>query len=37
VYYGAADVTVAAVRVNKRELIASLGEAIKLKQGGVPL
>jgi predicted GH43/DUF377 family glycosyl hydrolase len=37
VYYGAADVTVAAARVNKRELIASLGEAIKLKQGGVPL
>jgi predicted GH43/DUF377 family glycosyl hydrolase len=37
VYYGAADVTVAAARVNKRELIASLGEAIKLKQGGIPL
>ncbi|HMG13097.1 MAG TPA: hypothetical protein VK571_07980 [Gemmatimonadaceae bacterium] len=37
VYYGAADTTVAAARVNKRELIASLAEAIKLKQGGVPL
>ena len=37
VYYGAADVTVAAARVNKRELISSLGEAIKLKQGGIPL
>jgi predicted GH43/DUF377 family glycosyl hydrolase len=37
VYYGAADVTVAAARVNKRELISSLGEAIRLKQGGVPL
>ena len=37
VYYGAADTTVAAARVNKRELISSLAEAIKLKQGGVPL
>jgi len=37
VYYGAADVSVAAARVNKRELISSLGEAIKLKDGGVPL
>jgi len=37
VYYGAADTTVAAARVNKRELITSLAEAIKLKQGGVPL
>jgi len=37
VYYGAADTAVAAARVNKRELIASLAEAIKQKQGGVPL
>jgi beta-1,2-mannobiose phosphorylase / 1,2-beta-oligomannan phosphorylase len=37
VYYGAADVSVAAARVNKRELISSLGEAIRLKQGGIPL
>ena len=37
VYYGAADTTVAAARVNKRELITSLAEAIKLKQGGNPL
>jgi predicted GH43/DUF377 family glycosyl hydrolase len=37
VYYGAADVSVAAARVRKRDLIASLAEAIKLKQGGVPL
>ena len=37
VYYGAADTTVAAARVNKRELIASLAEAIRLKQGGIPL
>jgi predicted GH43/DUF377 family glycosyl hydrolase len=37
VYYGAADTTVAAARVNKRELITSLAEAIKLKQGGIPL
>jgi len=37
VYYGAADVTVAAARVNKRELIDSLAKAIELGQGGVPL
>jgi predicted GH43/DUF377 family glycosyl hydrolase len=37
VYYGAADVSVAAARVRKRDLIASLAEAIELKQGGVPL
>jgi len=37
VYYGAADVSVAGARVNKRELIASLADAIKRKQGGAPL
>jgi len=37
VYYGAADVSVAAARVNKRELVTSLAEAIRLKKGGVPL
>lgn len=37
VYYGAADVSVAAARVRKRDLIASLAEAIRLEQGGVPL
>lgn len=37
IYYGAADVSVAAARVNKRELITSLGEAIRLKQGASPL
>jgi predicted GH43/DUF377 family glycosyl hydrolase len=37
VYYGAADVSVAGARVNKRELIASLEEAIRLKKGGIPL
>lgn len=37
VYYGAADVSVAAARVRKRDLVASLAEAIKLKQSGVPL
>lgn len=37
VYYGAADVSVAAARVNKRALVASLEDAIRLKQGGVPL
>jgi len=37
VYYGAADVSVAGARVNKRELIASLAEAIKNKSGGVPI
>jgi predicted GH43/DUF377 family glycosyl hydrolase len=37
VYYGAADVSVAAARVNKRALISSLEEAIRLNSGGVPL
>ena len=37
VYYGAADVTVAAARVNKKELVDSLERAIELGQGGVPL
>ena len=37
VYYGAADVSVAAARVRKRDFVASLAEAIKLKQGSVPL
>ena len=37
VYYGAADVSVAAARVNKRELVASLRTAIAEKQGGDPL
>jgi predicted GH43/DUF377 family glycosyl hydrolase len=37
VYYGAADVSVAAARVNKRALISSLEEAIRLNNGGVPL
>ncbi len=37
VYYGAADVTVAGARVNKRDLVDSLERAIELGQGGVPL
>lgn len=37
VYYGAADVSVAAARVAKDELIASLDSAIRQKQGGAPL
>lgn len=37
VYYGAADVSIAAARVNKQKLITSLAEAIKQKEGGVPL
>ncbi len=37
VYYGAADVSVAGARVRKRDLVASLADAIRLKQGGVPL
>ena len=37
VYYGAADVSVAGARVNKRELVSSLAEAIKNKEGAVPL
>ena len=36
-YYGAADVSVAAARVGKRDLIASLEAAIAREQGGVPL
>ena len=36
VYYGAADVAVAAARVNKRDLVDSLERAIELGQGGVP-
>jgi predicted GH43/DUF377 family glycosyl hydrolase len=37
VYYGAADVAIGGARVRKNDLIASLAEAIRLKQGGVPL
>jgi len=37
VYYGAADVSVAAARVGRRELVASLAAAIARGQGGVPL
>jgi len=37
VYYGAADVNIAAARVNKRDLIDSLERAIELDAGGVPL
>ena len=37
VYYGAADVNVAAARVNKNSLVDSLEKAIQLRQGGVPL
>jgi predicted GH43/DUF377 family glycosyl hydrolase len=37
VYYGAADVSVAAARVNKRALVASLRTAIAEQTGGVPL
>ena len=37
VYYGAADVSIAAARVNKRALVDSLAEAIRLNKGGVPL
>lgn len=37
VYYGAADVTIAGARVNKRDLVDSLEKAIGLGQGGVPL
>jgi len=37
VYYGAADVTVAAARVNKKNLVDSLERAIERGQGGVPL
>jgi len=37
VYYGAADTSVAAARVGKRELLASLARAISSGQGGAPL
>lgn len=37
VYYGAADVSVAAARVNKQDLVDSLERATELGQGGVPL
>ncbi|MEJ7812440.1 MAG: hypothetical protein WKG32_18665 [Gemmatimonadaceae bacterium] len=37
VYYGAADVSVAAARVSKRELVDSLEAAIARNEGGVPL
>ncbi|MEX2153799.1 MAG: hypothetical protein WD825_10715 [Gemmatimonadaceae bacterium] len=37
VYYGAADVCVAAARVNKRALVASLRTAIAENRGGEPL
>ncbi len=37
VYYGAADVSVGGARVNKRELVDSIEEAIRLGQGAVPL
>ena len=37
VYYGAADVSVGGARVRKRDLVTSLADAIRLKQGGVPL
>ena len=37
VYYGAADVSVGGARVNKRDLVASISEAIDKKQGGVPV
>ena len=37
VYYGAADVSVGAARVDKNELIASLAGAINAKQGAVAL
>ena len=37
VYYGAADVSVGAARVDKTELIASLAGAINAKQGAVAL
>lgn len=37
VYYGAADVSVAGARVNKKNLVDSLERAIERGQGGVPL
>lgn len=37
IYYGAADVSIAAARVGKRELIASLASAIARNKGAEPL
>ncbi len=37
VYYGAADVSVAAARVGKRDLLASIEAAMKREQRGAPL
>ena len=37
VYYGAADVSVAAARVARRDLIASLDRAIRQNESGIPL
>ena len=37
VYYGAADVSVAGARVNKRQLVRSIDVAIREQKGGVPL
>ena len=37
VYYGAADVSIAGARVNKRDLVTTLAEAIRLNEGGIPL
>lgn len=37
VYYGAADVSVGGARVRKKDLIASLADAIERKQSAVPL
>ena len=37
VYYGAADVSVAAARVRTSDLLASIESAMRLDQGGVPL
>jgi len=37
VYYGAADVSIGGARVRKKDLVASLADAIERKQGGVPL
>lgn len=37
VYYGAADVSVAAARVSKRDLVTSLSAAIMRGEGGAPL
>jgi predicted GH43/DUF377 family glycosyl hydrolase len=37
VYYGAADVSVGGARVRKKDLVASLADAIERKQSAVPL